>query len=89
MDLVIHDLPGRLLEKLDKKAKASGRTVEAEAAAILSETLDVPEIETGPAAEDAMDELQRMVLEAYGGKLPGNVVDEFLAERRKLWGEAD
>jgi len=34
-----------------------------------------------------MYDLQRLVWEAYGGKLPGNVVDEFLAERRKTWGE--
>jgi len=30
MDLGIRDVPATLLEKLDKKAKASGRTVEAE-----------------------------------------------------------
>jgi hypothetical protein len=31
---------------------------------------------------DDMDDVQRMVWEAYRGKLPNDVVDEFLAERR-------
>ena len=31
---------------------------------------------------DDMDDVQRMVWQAYRGKLPGNVVDEFIAERR-------
>ncbi len=87
MDLVIHDLPAKLLEKLDKKAKASGRTVEAEAASILSTTLDSTDLESQLTPPDGMDDLQTLVWEAYGGKLPGNVVDEFLAERRKMWGE--
>ena len=39
MDLVIRDLPAKLWENLDKKAKASGRTVEAEAAAILEDAV--------------------------------------------------
>jgi len=30
-----------------------------------------------------------MVDGIYGKKRPQNVVDEFLAERRKLWGEED
>lgn len=39
MELVIHDVPAKLLEELDKKAKASGRSVEAEAAAIIATSL--------------------------------------------------
>ena len=35
MDLVLHDLAAGVLKKLDMKAKASGRTIEAEAAAWL------------------------------------------------------
>ena len=78
MDLVIEHLPAKALEKLDKKAKASGRSIEAEAAAILAASLEDTEL----APVDDMDDVQRMVWEAYRGKLPGNVVDEFIAERR-------
>ena len=78
MDLVIRDLPAGVWENLYRKAKASGRSIEAEAAAILAASLEDRELT--PA--DDMDDVQRMVWEAYGGKLPGNSVDEFLAGRR-------
>jgi plasmid stability protein len=84
MDLVIHDLPAKLLEKLDKKAKASGRTVEAEAAVIITASLAQSEDEADPA-----EAFLKMVDGLYGENRPQNVVDEFLAERRKLWGEED
>ena len=87
MDTVIEHLPVNVREKLDMKAKASGRTIEAEAAAILSATLESEYVENQLTPPDDMDKLQRMVWEAYGGKLPGNVVDEFLAERKRMWGE--
>ncbi len=76
MELAIHDLSDMELEKLDKKAKASGRTVEAEAAAILSEAL------AGEANVEEMDDLQRMVYRMYRGKLPEGEVDRFLADRK-------
>ncbi|MGO9460139.1 MAG: hypothetical protein ACLP1W_08500 [Rhodomicrobium sp.] len=76
MDLVIHSLPITVLEKLDKRARASGRTVEAVAAAILSDCLD------NDRDLEEMDDLQRMVFEMYGGDFPKNEVDRFLADRR-------
>jgi plasmid stability protein len=79
MDSVIEHLPAKALEKLDRKAKASGRSIEAEAAAILAASLEDKE---ELVAVDDMDDLQRMVWEAYGRKLPGNAVEELLAERR-------
>ena len=78
IDSVIEHLPAKALEKLDRKAKASGRSIEAEAAAILAASLEDKEL----VAVDDMDDLQRMVWEAYGRKLPGNAVEELLAERR-------
>ncbi len=78
MDLVIEHLPAKALEKLREKAKASGRTIEAEAAAILVASLEDTEL----TFLDDIDDVQRMVWEAYGGRLPGNAVDELLAQRR-------
>lgn len=84
---MIEYLPVKAREKLDMKAKASGRIIEAEAAAILSASLEGENLENQLTPPCDMDELQRMVWEAYGGRLPGNVVDEFLAERKRMWGE--
>jgi plasmid stability protein len=84
MDPVIEHLPVKLREKLDRKAKASGRSVEAEAAAIIATFLAESEEDADPAEAflEAVDGI-------YGENRPQNVVDEFLAERRKLWGEED
>jgi plasmid stability protein len=78
MNLVISDLPAGVWENLNRKAKGSGRSIEAEAAAILAASLEDTEF----TPVDDMDDLQRMVWEAYGRKLPGNAVEELLAERR-------
>jgi len=83
MTIVLENLPPRVLDQLDRKAKISGKTIEAEVEAILTEAVD----RMSPL--DDMDDLQKMVWEMYGGKLPGNGVDEFLAERKKMWGEHD
>jgi hypothetical protein len=77
MNLTIANLSDRVLDGLKEKAKASGRTVEAEAAAILSASLD-----NEPDLSD-MDDLQRMVYEMYEGNLPKNEVENFLADRKR------
>ena len=74
---MIEHLPSNALEKLDKKAKASGRSLKGEAAAILASSEDI-ELTT----VDDVNDVQRMVWEAYRGKLPRNAVEELLAERR-------
>jgi plasmid stability protein len=76
MNLVIRDLPAGVWENLKKKANASGRTVEAEAAALLSDSLQYD-----GDAED-MDDLQRMVYDMYGGNVPKGEVDALIADRR-------
>lgn len=77
MELVIHDLPAKVWENLNKKAEVSGRSVEAEAAAILSASFeDAPNL-------DEMDDLQRMVYEMYEGNLPRDEVESFLADRKR------
>jgi plasmid stability protein len=84
MDTVIEHLPVKVREKLDMKAKASGRSVEAEAAAIIATSLAESEEEADP-----VEAFLKTVDGIYGNNRPQNVVDEFLAERRKLWGEED
>jgi hypothetical protein len=60
MQLIIQDLPAKVWENLDKKAKASGRTVEAEVTALLCDSF-------GDESADDMDDLQKMVYDMYGG----------------------
>ena len=84
MDTVIEHLPDNVREKLDRKAKAAGRSVEAEAAAIIATSLAGSEEEADP-----VEAFLKTVDAIYGSNRPQNVVDEFLAERRKLWGEED
>jgi hypothetical protein len=76
MTLVIEHLPDRVVERLREKAQLSGRTVSEEAAAVLTEAIASRE----PPAH--LDDLQRIVWEMFGGRLPKNGVEEFLAERR-------
>jgi hypothetical protein len=77
MDLIIHDLPPRVWENLDRKAKASGRTVEAEVAALLCDSFG----DDGGAGD--MDDLQRMVYDMFGGNVPKDEVDALIADRRR------
>ena len=75
MNLVIRDLPAGVWENLKRKAKESGRTVEAEAVALLCDSL-------GDDGDDDMDDLQRMVYDMYGGNVPKGEVDALIADRR-------
>ena len=61
MQLIIQDLPVKVWENLDKKAKASGRTVEEEVTALLCDSFG------DDGSTDDMDDLQRMVYDMYGG----------------------
>ncbi len=76
MQLIIQDLPAKVWENLDKKAKASGRSVEAEVAALLCNSFG------DDGSGDDMDDLQRMVYDMYGGNVPKGEVDALIADRR-------
>lgn len=76
MELIIRDLPNKVWEKLDKKAKASGRTIEAEVTVLLCDSLG------DDGSTDDMDDLQRMVYDMYGGNIPKGEVDALIADRR-------
>jgi hypothetical protein len=77
MDLVIQDVPATVWENLDKKAKASGRTIAAEAKALLEDALREP-------VADELDDLQRLVARFYVNQVPEKEeVDELIADRRR------
>ena len=75
--LTIRNLPEEVREKLRIRAAHAGRSMEAEARAILSGAL-LPTVQaTQP------EDLQRLVSDLYGGKPPVAVVDELIRERRR------
>jgi plasmid stability protein len=76
--LVLTDLPKDVLRGLRVRSIRNRRTPEAEALAIIEAAL-TPEdtrLVTG-------EELRRLIDEMYGPDKPKNVVDEFIAERRR------
>ena len=83
--LNIRNLPDEVHRKLRIRAAEHGRSMEAEARAILTTactTGDHPQA----ASESAMaraKRLQAFVDKLYGGRKPENVVDELIAERRR------
>ncbi len=84
MELIIHNLPAKVWENLGKKAKASGRTVEAEVVALICDSFG----DEGDAND--MDDLQRMVYDMFGGNVPKGEADALIADRRlKLKREAE
>jgi plasmid stability protein len=76
--LTIPDLPPEVMEGLKARSIRNGRSIEAEALELITGAL-------GPTRKQRLsfDELQRLVDEIYGPNKPKNVVDEFIAERRR------
>lgn len=85
--LNIRKLPEDVHAKLRVRAARAGRSMEAEARAILAEAVEVPT--SGEAAQAApdTDELVAYLEELYGTAKPTDVVDSFLAARRREWGD--
>lgn len=75
--LTIRNLPDDVHARLRVRAAKAGRSMEAEARAILNSACpDEPRLST-------LDDVQRWVDELFGGNKPKNVVDELIAERRR------
>jgi plasmid stability protein len=82
--LNIRNLPAEVHRRLRVQAAEHGRSMEAEARAILSRTcLDGGQRRmTKTELQREAGELQAFVDKLYGDHKPKNVVDEFIAERR-------
>ncbi len=84
--LTIRNLPDDVRDRLRVRAAQNGRSMEAEARDVLRGALG----EAG--ARPSADEISKRVKKAQDALKPylpkeGNIVDEFLAERRRMWGE--
>ncbi len=78
--LTVRNLPEHVREWLRERAARSGRSVEAEALAILLEKCEYEPILSVEAVQEWVDEL-------YGANKPKNVVESFIADRPRESGE--
>jgi plasmid stability protein len=79
--LEITDVPDEVVDRLKVRAVRHGRTPEAEAREILLSVVGPLQPTLTPA------QVQERVRQRLGGKVPEGVVDDFLANRLKDWGE--
>jgi plasmid stability protein len=84
--LTIRNLPDEVRDKLRLRAGQKGRSMEAEARDVLAAGVGL-EDRTNP-QKDAQERARRLqeIMKPYRSK-ERSIVDEFLAERRKMWGE--
>jgi plasmid stability protein len=80
--LNIRNLPDDVHRRLRVRAAEHGRSMEAEARAILAAVL-TGEGASNKSTADKVRELQAFVDKLYGGNKPKNVVEELIAERRR------
>ena len=86
--LTIRNLPDEIRDQLRIAAAKNGRSMEAEARAVLTDQFAGNSEQEK--AEDIRQRLRR-VQEDFAKHLPDRprLSDEFLAERRRMWGEDD
>ena len=75
--LNIRNLPDPVHARLRLRAARAGRSMEAEARTILSDSC------RPPASDNELLALQDLVDELYGDAKPSRVVDELIADRRR------
>lgn len=75
--LTVRNLPDEVRERLRRRAAHAGRSMEAEVRDILVRAAVEPE------RRQSVEALRERVRRHYGPNLPRNVVDDFIAERRR------
>jgi plasmid stability protein len=87
--LTIRNVPDEVRQKLREAAARKGRSMEAEARAVLAEAVNgVRRKPSTRSIARAIRNMQKMMEKVEGAK-GGSLVDEFLAERRAMWGEEE
>ena len=87
--VTVRNLPPEVRQGLRELAASNGRSMEAEARAVLTNAVKAarkkPDAKAAAAAVRRMQKLMADVRPKKGDSL----VDEFLAERRAMWGEGE
>lgn len=79
--LNVRNLPDEVHRALRVRAAEQGTSMEALVREILAREVTPPREFITP------DEMRRRIREHFGGTMPTGVVDEFLREKHKDWGE--
>ena len=84
--LTIRNLPDAVRDKLRVRAAQNGRSMEAEARHVLEGAVENAEDQLG---EDEIAKRVAEIQQELRNYIPEgrSLVDEFLAERRRMWGE--
>lgn len=81
--LTIRDFPDKERERLRKQAVANGRSMEAEARRLILEGLAKPKL----SVDETVARLQAIMAKAPKRKSKKLLSEEFLEERRAMWGK--
>ena len=81
--LNIRNLPDKVHARLRVSAARAGRSMEAEARAIIQAAVSEPEEQATPRHGDGFRQLKALVDRLYGEHKPKHVVDGLIAERRR------
>jgi plasmid stability protein len=84
--LTVRNLPDEVRDQLRVRAARNGRSMEAEARAVLAASVNGENRSDRQGDVRARVRRLQEIMKGYRSK-DRSVVDEFLAERRKLWGE--
>lgn len=85
--LTIRKVPDNVRDGLRVRAAKNGRSLEAEARDILAAASLSKGLVKPIDPDKAFAKLRASLRKANKGKMPTGVVDEFLRERRREWGE--
>lgn len=87
--LTIRNLPQEVYDRLRSRAAENRRSMEAEARAVLADGVTAAQARRNTLTpEDALRNLEEM-MKHVKPKHGDSLVDEFLAERRAMWGEEE
>jgi len=81
--LTIRDFPDKERERLRRQAEANGRSMEAEARLLILAGLAKPKL----SVDETVAKLQKIMAKAPKRKSKKLLSEEFLEERRAMWGE--
>ncbi len=87
--LTVRNVPSAVHAALRTKAAKNGRSVEAELREIIA-AASLGGAKVKPMDPDkAFAKVRAQIRKAHAGKMPTGVVDSFLRERRREWGEEE
>jgi antitoxin FitA len=86
--LTVRNVPAKVHTALRIKAARNGRSVEAEVRELLATLLGETKVKPIDPGK-AFAKVRAQIRKAHGGKMPTGVVDSFLRERRREWGEEE